>query len=164
VSTSATTARTGVDESHWELARVALPGLDVSRASIEEGDDHLVIIAPALGVVRVSRLPGTASAMRRRSELLIRLGNAHLPFELPVPLSPVVEIDGNCAVAMSWISGSAYPEGRGDPAALKAVLTAMRDVDTDSLADVLEPPHAYAGGGRWGELMLDVVSELPGAG
>jgi aminoglycoside phosphotransferase (APT) family kinase protein len=140
---------------------MALPGLDVSRASIEEGDDHLVVVAPALGVARVSRIPGTASVMRRRSALLTRLGDAGLPFEVPVPLSPVIEVDGYSAVAMSWIPGRAHPKDHGEPAALAAVLTAMRDVDAGSLADVLEPPHAYAGGPRWAEMTLDAVRELP---
>jgi aminoglycoside phosphotransferase (APT) family kinase protein len=161
VPASPETARAGVDESRWELARVALPGLDVSRARVEEGDDHLVVVAPGLGVVRISRIQGMASAMRRRCELLTRLGDAGLPFEVPVPLSPVIEIGGNCAVAMSWIPGSAHQEGSGDPAALQSVMVALSEVDAACLADVLEPPHAYAGAGRWGELMLDVVRELP---
>lgn len=137
--------------------------MDVSRASVEEGDDHLVVVAPGLGVVRISRVTGMAPVMRRRSELLTRLGDVGLPFEVPVPLSPVIEIGGNCAVAMSWIPGSAHQEGGGDPAALRAVLAALSEVDAACLADVLEPPHAYAGAGRWAELMLDVVQELPAA-
>jgi aminoglycoside phosphotransferase (APT) family kinase protein len=140
---------------------MALPGLDASQVSIEEGDDHLVVVAPTLGVVRISRLPGTAPVMRRRSELLTRLGQARLPFEVPAPLSPVIEAGGNCAVATSWIPGRAHPKDHGDPAALTAILAAIREVDADSMTDLLEPPHAYAGGERWGELILDVVDELP---
>ena len=49
-----------------------------------------------------------------------------------------------------------------DPAPFRTVLSALSAVDCAKLADVLYPPHEYAGGADWPRLMLeDVVPLFP---
>lgn len=66
-------------------------------------------------------------------------------------------------MAVTWIDGAAHPHGEGDPAALRDLLTAIRDVPlTPDLRAVLGEPHEYAGGPNWAELMADeVIPRLP---
>lgn len=150
-----------LDERHWRLAFEALPGLDKVEVSVAVGVDHDVVLAPEVGVVRLSRQLDNGAAMRRRRELLVRLNECGLPFLIPRPLSDVLEADGVSALAISWIPGSRHERDHGDPSALAGVMTALRSVDPERLADVLEPAHAYAGGEGWATLMADAVDELP---
>jgi aminoglycoside phosphotransferase (APT) family kinase protein len=150
-----------IDDRSWDLARQLLPGLELANVTSAVGADHSVLIAPEVGVVRLSRQSGTVELMRRRRELLLRLEILGLPFALPTPISEVIESDGICAMAMRWIPGSPYPKGTGDPTILAGVLNALRQVEVSDVFDVVEPAHAYAGGERWVELMLDAVEELP---
>lgn len=145
------------------VAAAVLPAADLDGAGLAGGAFHQVVLLPGTAVVRIARSPTAAAALPRRVELLRRLAAADLPFAVPVPLSDVVTVDGRTAVALTWLDGEpAAKETGGDPRQLAALLQALRDVDLRPLADVLGPPHEYAGGDRWGELMLEeVVPRLP---
>jgi Phosphotransferase enzyme family len=150
-----------LDAQSWALARQVLPELNGMAVSVTAGADHHVVVAPGIGIVRVSRQPGTAPLMRRRREVLIRLEQQAFPFAIPTPLSEVAESGDICAMAMRWLPGSPHQRGHGDPAVLAAVLDSLRSVDITALVDVVEPAHAYAGGHDWEQRMLDAVAELP---
>jgi aminoglycoside phosphotransferase (APT) family kinase protein len=152
---------TDLDDRSKALACEVLPGLAEVTVSVARGADHTVVVAPGVGVVRLSRQRGTVALMRKRRELLIRLEKQRLPFAIPSPLSEVIEASGMCAMAMRWMPGSPHPKGTGSPSVLAGVLDSLRAVDTAELIDVVEPEHAYAGGSDWERLMLDAVAELP---
>jgi aminoglycoside phosphotransferase (APT) family kinase protein len=147
----------------WVLAVASelLPGLDRGRASLEFGVEHVVVVAPEAGVVRISRAPGNRPVMERRVELLSELGRAGLPFTVPAPLSEVAVVDGYAAVALSWVPGEPDRAGNGDPAVLRQLLAALRQVDIGALGSVLASPHGYAGGEQWAELMAQAITRLP---
>ena len=138
-----------------------LPGLDRGRASLEFGVEHVVVVAPEVGVVRISRAPGNRPVMERRVELLSELGRAGLPFAVPEPLSEVAVVDGYAVVALSWLPGEPRRTGYDDPAPLRQLLAALRQVDIGVLSSALAPPHGYAGGAQWAELMTQAITRLP---
>lgn len=142
-------------------ARELLPDVEGSAVAVAHGSEHDVVIVAEIGVVRVSKQAGTAGLARRRTELLRRLGQAHLPFAIPLPLSEVTEFDGYAAVALSWVGGAPHAKDSASPEALARLLAALRGVDLAPLAELLEPPHGFAGGDRWGELMYQAVAQLP---
>lgn len=150
-----------------DLARLAcelLPGAD--RAELElfsDGRFHEVVLAPGVGAVRVAREAGQADQLRRVAALCRRLDAGQLPFAVPTPLGPVAEHDGRAALATAWIPGEPAPRGSPRVDGARFLLEALADVDVGGLADVLAPPHAYAGGERWHALLVDeVVPRLPG--
>jgi aminoglycoside phosphotransferase (APT) family kinase protein len=145
------------------MASALLPELDpaASASRLERGAEHVVVVAPDAGVVRINRTAGTEQLMRRRVELLHRLARLDLPFRVPEPLSQVVIFDSFPAVALSWVPGERHPPGDGDALVLRELLEALRAVEVESLRDVLAAPHGYAGGERWGELMAEAVAALP---
>jgi hypothetical protein len=100
------------------------------------------------------------------TEVLRQVAACGLPFAVPEPLTPVVRFGERAAVAVTWIDGSGSPKGKGDPAALREALAAIRAVPlTDDLTAVLGEPHEYAGGHRWhrwAHLMAEeVIPRLP---
>ena len=147
----------------WVLATASelLPGLDRGRASLEFGVEHVVVVAPEVGVVRISRAPGNRPVMERRVELLSELGRAGLPFAVPEPLSEVAVVDGYAVIALSWLPGEPRRTGYDDPAPLRQLLAALRQVDIGVLSSALAPPHGYAGGAQWAELMTQAITRLP---
>lgn len=145
----------------WDVATTLLPVRDRSTALFRQGGEHIVVVVPGAGVVRISRARGAEALARRRTELLSRLALTALPFAVPELLSEVTLFDGHAAVALSWLPGTAHPRGHGDPRALADVLAALRAVDTEGLVDALAPAHGYAGGERWAQLMQQAVAELP---
>lgn len=121
-----------------------------------------MVLAPGVGAVRVAREAGRADQLRRVAALCERLDTAGLPFAVPVPLGPVVEHDGRAALPTTWIPGQPAPRGSPRVDGAHLLLESLADVDVTALADVLAPPHAYAGGGRWHEILVDdVVPRLP---
>lgn len=145
-----------------DLVAAALPSCEPSEGKVVGGQFHDVVLFPGRGVVRIARRVGS-SELSRVVALLERLASAGLPFAIPEPIGPVVAVHGMEAVAMSWIGGAPSPKGTGPPGELARVLAAFADVDVDELADVLAPPHAYAGGPEWYRLMVDeVIPRLPG--
>lgn len=85
-----------------------------------------------------------------------------LPFATPEPLAEIATIDGRLALATSWVPGQPSPRGEGDPQVLRSVLGALAAVDLERVSDVLTEPHAYAGGSRWADVMLErAVPRLP---
>ncbi|MBC3839799.1 aminoglycoside phosphotransferase family protein [Streptacidiphilus sp. 4-A2] len=146
-----------------DIAAAALPGISLDRAGLAGGQFHEVVLLPGTAVVRIARTPAASAALPRRVELLRRLAAAGLPFAVPEPLSPVVTVGGRAAVALTWLDGAPAAKGEGgEPTQLAALLEAMRGVDLTALADVLGRPHEFAGGDRWGQLMLEeVVPRIP---
>lgn len=145
------------------VAAALLPGERMDGAGFARGGSHQVVLLPGTAVVRIARTAAAAALLPRRTELLHRLSALDLPFAVPVPLSEVVTVDGCTAVALSWMDGEPCPKGEGgDPKELTALLEALRSVDTAPFADLLARPLEYAGGDRWGEMMLDeAVPRLP---
>ncbi|GAA2395313.1 phosphotransferase family protein [Nonomuraea africana] len=145
-----------------DLAAVLLPRADLSSARLTQGQFHDVVLVPGVAAVRVAKGDVAASELRRRTEVLARLAGMNLPFLVPEPLGPVSIVDGRAAVAVSWVDGAAHPQGSGDPEKLRTLLDALASVDLALLEDVLDEPHAYAGRGRWAELLMEeVLPRLP---
>ncbi|WP_042399375.1 phosphotransferase family protein [Streptacidiphilus carbonis] len=154
------------DRTPEELLAVAaavLPGTDLRDASFAQGGSHTVVLLPGSAVVRIARTQAAAALLPRRTELLRRLGGLDLPFTVPTPLSEVVTAGGCTAVSLSWLDGSPSPKGEGgDAKELRALLEALRSVDTAPIAHLLARPLEYAGGDRWAEVMLhQAVPRLP---
>lgn len=144
------------------IAAELLPDSPLAGARQHQGQFHDVITVPGVAAVRVARGAASAAELPRRTELLARLAELDLPFEIPIPLGPVTTVSGRTAVAVSWIDGAMHPKGSGDPATLRSLLKSLASVDVTRLADVLDEPHAYAGRDRWADLLLDdVVPRLP---
>ncbi|MEU6343733.1 phosphotransferase [Streptomyces sp. NPDC046977] len=141
-----------------------LPGAPLDRARLAaDGNIHHVVLLPGIAAVRISKRPSGAEALPRRTELLRAVGAAGLPFAVPEPLTPVTDFDGRAAVAVSWIDGTALPEGEGDPAQIGELLRALRDVPlTAELRRALSPARPPAPAGGWaGVLAEDVIPRLP---
>lgn len=153
-----------LDEALVELTCELLPEADRTHLKLfGDGQFHEVILAPGIGAVRVARGLDRADELRRVSALCERLDALGLPFAVPTPLGPVVEHDGRAALATAWIPGEAAPRGSRHVDGARLLLESLADVDVAELADVLAPPHAYAGGPRWHDLLIDeVVPRLPG--
>ena len=148
------------------LIEVAVDLLDGAVAEdcavIDAGRFHQVVVAPGVGAVRVARRAGRSEEFRRVAALTERLDGLDLPFAVPVPLGPVVEHDGRAVLATAWLDGEPAPRNSPYVAGVRSLLAAMTTVDVDDLADLLAPPHAYAGGEDWEELLLEeVVPRLP---
>ncbi|GAB3990972.1 phosphotransferase family protein [Nocardioides marmoraquaticus] len=148
-----------------ELLAVAaelLPGLDADRVSVSAGQDHEVLLFPGTAVVRVARHPSAAAALERRTALLRALDALDLPFAVPTPLSPVRQVGGRTAVALSWLPGEVRSRDEVSPEALGELLDALAGVDLSAVAAYLDVPHAYAGRERWHDLLLaEAVPRLP---
>ena len=143
------------------IASCVLPG-SWDGAEVSRGQFHDVVLLPGVGVVRVARRAAAAAQLRRRTALLDRLGSLGMPFAVPEPLSDPIEVEGCTAVALSWIRGRPLPRGEGDPARLASLLAVLADAELSSVGDLLNRPHAYAGGDRWYELMIgEAVPRLP---
>ncbi|MFF0245933.1 phosphotransferase [Streptosporangium sandarakinum] len=145
-----------------EIAAEFLPGVSLDGARLARGQFHEVVLIPGIAAVRIARRETAAAELPRRTELLSRLAALDLPFRIPTPLGPVSTVNGRVAVAVSWLEGAAHPEGSGDLVRLRAVLDALASVDVTAIEDVLDEPHAYAGRGRWEELLVEeVIPRLP---
>jgi aminoglycoside phosphotransferase (APT) family kinase protein len=115
-----------------------------------------------LAAVRIARRPAAAAELPRRTELLVRLAGAGLPFAVPVPLSEVVSVDGRTAVALSWVDGRPAEKGAGRPGVIRRLLATLAEVPMAMLDGVLGPPHCYCGGPRWAEVIAtEVIPRLP---
>jgi aminoglycoside phosphotransferase (APT) family kinase protein len=138
-----------------------LLGARISRgARTVSGQFHDVVLVPGVAAVRIART--AAEELSRTMELVRRLENLDFPYALPGPLSDVSIVDGRAAVVTAWVDGRALPRGSGDPDELRRVLGALAEVPVASVDDVLNVPHAYAGGQHWEELMLnEAVPRLP---
>ncbi|WP_187279741.1 aminoglycoside phosphotransferase family protein [Quadrisphaera setariae] len=158
------------DDAVRATARRLLPDTaasHVSAAEVVRGEFHDVVLLPGRAVVKVAR--GLAAQhLERRAALLDALADAGLPLAVPRPLSEVVRTgEASAAVALSWVPGEPAPVGAGGEQRveqLQQLLTAMAAVDVSAGTPVgrcLDVPHAYAGRGRWAELMARVVAMLP---
>ena len=152
------------DSRRWqEIVDAVLPGTLVDgRHTVELGEFHEVLMLPGIGVVRVALSAQAAELMPRRLRLLGRLAALGLPFQVPVPLSDAVRVDGVTAAAQTWVPGAPRERGSGGAGELRRQVAALDAVDTSTLTDELAVPHAYAGGDRWAELLLgEVLPRLP---
>jgi aminoglycoside phosphotransferase (APT) family kinase protein len=129
-----------------------VPGHDWQGGRVEEGgDDHLVLVPgedrPA-AVVRFARRPEVAAVLPRRMSLLRAIA-AHLPFEVPEPVTEVTPTrrTGTCAVGQRFGAGAQHPPGDGDPAALRNVVEALAAVPPTAWAGLVEAP--YTDQPRW---------------
>ncbi|WP_405180868.1 aminoglycoside phosphotransferase family protein [Nocardia sp. NBC_01377] len=145
-----------------EIAAALLPGVRLDRAiPAADGNVHDVLLIPGSAAVRVSKRPLAAAAMPRRVEVLRRLAGAGLPFQVPEPLTPVTMFGDRAAVAVSWIDGTALPEGAGSVAQIAEVLSAVRSVPLDG--DLLAVLDTRPEGRHWAEIITaDIVPRLPG--
>lgn len=149
-----------------ELVEIALGLLPDAVAEdcrvVAAGQFHQVVVAPGAGAVRVARRQGQVEEFRRVAALTERLAALDLPFAVPVPLGPVTEHEGRAVLATAWVDGEPAPRNSPRVAGVRSLLAALTDVDVADLGDLLAPPHAYAGGDRWQELLLEeVVPRLP---
>lgn len=144
-----------------ETADALLPGAPWEKARLGRGGSHDVVLLPGVAAVRVATHPSAAAELPRRVALLHRLSKAGLPFAVPEPLTGVTAVAGRAAVALSWVDGSPTPRGEGDRGGIRDLLAALAAVKLADLDDLLGPPHAYAGGPRWPEMMVRVTELLP---
>ncbi|MDX1620635.1 MAG: phosphotransferase [Nitriliruptorales bacterium] len=152
----------GLERWQNEVERL-LPDTDLGGARVVEGTFHEVVLVPGVAAIRVARDEQADTETARQHDLLRRLGECSLPFAVPEPLDEVQELDGRPSLVCSWVPGNPAPKGHGDPEELRELLAALADVDLEGLRDVLAPPHAYAGGERWAEVMFgEAVPRLPG--
>ncbi len=145
----------------YEIAEALLPGVRLDGARVaEDGNIHDVLLVPGVAAVRVSRRPLAAASMPRRVQVLQALGDAGLPFVVPVPLTPVVMFGERAAVAVSWVEGSPLAEGEGSPEQVAEVLRAVREVPlTSELLAVLDDRDR---GPVWSDLLVsEVLPRLP---
>lgn len=154
---------TELDDALVDLARELLPSADPDDLELfDHGQFHQVVLAPRIGAIRVARQAGQPDQLRRVGTLCERLATAGLPFAVPTPLGPVVEHEGRAALATAWVPGQPAPKGSPRVNGARLLLESLADVDVAIVADVLAPPHAYAGGDRWHNLLVDeVVPCLP---
>lgn len=144
-----------------DLAAAVLPGADLGRAVVVQGEFHDVVLLPGEAVVKIARRAATPH-LERRAALHAALAAAGLPFAVPRPLGPVCHLGERAAVALSWVDGAPAPAGSADPVRLRDLLDAVASVDVATLGGLLDVPHAYAGRDGWAELMLDgVVPRMP---
>ncbi|RDI30708.1 aminoglycoside phosphotransferase family protein [Lentzea flaviverrucosa] len=144
-----------------EIASALLPGTSLDDAFVApDGNIHRVLLIPGVAAVRVSKRPLAAASMPRRVEVLRQLASAGLPFQVPVPLTPVTAFGDQAAVAVSWIGGTALPRGAGDPGQVAEVLEAVRSVPLDgALLEVLDD---RAQGPSWSEIIAEeIIPRLP---
>ncbi|MFC0549025.1 phosphotransferase family protein [Kutzneria chonburiensis] len=143
----------------FDIAAELLPGVSLSSAFVAtDGNVHDVLLIPGVAAVRVSKRPLAASLMPRRVEVLHQLASSGLPFQIPEPLTPVTLFDSRAAVAVSWVDGTALPEGQGSPSQLAEVLDAVRSVElTPSLLAVLDDRPA---GPSWSTVIESAVLPL----
>ncbi|MGZ3144345.1 phosphotransferase family protein [Lentzea chajnantorensis] len=144
-----------------EIAAALLPGVNLDRAVLAtEGNVHRVLLVPGTAAVRVSKRPLAAATMPRRVAVLHALAAADLPFQVPVPLTPVTPFGDRTAVAVSWLDGTPLPKGEGSPAQVAEVLEAVRSVPLD--AGLLAAVDGRAEGRHWSDVIgTDVVPRLP---
>ncbi|MCR3748128.1 aminoglycoside phosphotransferase family protein [Lentzea californiensis] len=143
-----------------EIASALLPGTRLDDALVApDGDIHRVLLIPGAAAVRVSKRPLAAASMPRRVEVLRHMASAGLPFQVPEPLTPVTTFGDQAAVAVSWIGGTALPQGAGDPAQVAEVLEAVRSVPLDdALLEVLDD---RARGPSWSEIIAGEIRSPP---
>ena len=140
------------------LAARALPKVELSQATLARGEFHDVVLIADLAAIRVTRTAEAADLLPRRVELLHRLSELGLPFAVPRPLADVVEWNGRCAVALSWIPGR--PAATASPAALRDLLKALALVSPSTLGDALDVAQSYAGRTDWEALMIHQAMPL----
>jgi hypothetical protein len=119
------------------LARRLLPGLASDASEVVSGQFHDVVLIPDRAAIRVARHTNGYERLARTTALLGCLSDFGLPFAGPTPLTDVVELDGQAAVATSWIPGAPSPRGVGDPQELRKVLDVLAAISVDALGDVL---------------------------
>lgn len=144
------------------IVAALLPHASLADARLKHGQFHDVVLLPGVAAVRIARREAAARDLPRRAALLTGLATLGLPFEIPRPLTDVATIAGRAAVAVSWLDGHPLPRGEGDPRRLATLLATLREVPLTAFDDLLGPPHAYAGGAAWHELLLtEAVPRLP---
>ena len=144
-----------------EIAAALVPGAPLDKARRGPGNVHDVVLLPGVAAVRVSKRPLGAAQMPRGVEILRAIKAAGPPFQVPEPLTPVMEFGSRRAVAVSWISGAGLPEGQGDPRRIAELLSAIRELPvTDELRRLLPAPRAHDG--HWARVIEhDVLPRLP---
>lgn len=144
------------------IAESVLPDADLSRARLAQGQFHDVVLLPEVAAVRIARQPATAVELPRRTALLRRLAEIGLPFAVPAPLTDPVAVGDRMAVATTWLPGRRLPERRWQPETMAALLAVLRAVPLESVADLLDRPHAYAGRDDWESVLLEqAIPRLP---
>ena len=143
----------------FDIAEELLPGVSLSAAFVAvDGNIHDVLLIPGVAAVRVSKRPLAAASMPRRVEVLRALAASDLPFQVPVPLTPVTMFDSRAAVAVSWIDGTALPEGEGSVEQVAEVLDAVHSVPLGpSLVAALDD---RASGPSWSSVIESSVLPL----
>jgi len=145
-----------------EIASVVMPNADCAGALVARGQFHDVVLLPGVAAVRVARRTAAAAQLPRRLALLDRLCQLNLPFAVPEPLTDAVRVGERVAAAVSWLPGKPLPQGEGHPARLGALLASLANVSLDDVADLLDRPHAYAGGDGWYDLLVsEAIPLLP---
>lgn len=151
-----------IDPELLAIAAELLPAADLTQARTATGQFHDVVLLPGVAAVRIARNAPAAAALPRRTAITARLAELDLPFAVPRPLTAVHTSNGRAAVAVSWVPGAGRRGEIDDAATFGTILSALSSVDCSALADVLYPPHEYAGGADWPRLMLeDVVPLFP---
>jgi len=119
---------------------------------IEHGSANLVVLAGSTAV-RIGRTPAAAEHSRRAQAVVDAL--PPLPFAVPLSLADPV-VDGEMvAIAQRRLDGIPHPSGHGDAVALGVLLDALAAVPVPPLLPHLAAPHAFMGGERWREVMVE---------
>ncbi|SDM28178.1 phosphotransferase family protein [Allokutzneria albata] len=146
-----------------EIADALLPGVRLDSARLFRGGMHDVVLVPEVAAVRVSRRDSGTAALPRRTEVLRMIASSGLPFAVPEPLTPVTTFGERAAVAVSWVGGTALPEGQGDPEKIAPLLRAIRECPVSpELEALLHVPPTYPDGRHWGQVLIEeVIPRLP---
>jgi aminoglycoside phosphotransferase (APT) family kinase protein len=146
-----------------EIAEALVPGARLADARLTQGQHHHVVLLPGVAAVRISRSPWTTDALPHRVEKLRAIAAAGLPFAVPDVLTPVTTFGEHAAVAVSWIAGTALPEGVGDPRRIGELLRTLREFPvTPELRAALGAPRPAAEQPRWAGVLVDeVLPRLP---
>ncbi|WP_232620768.1 phosphotransferase [Rothia kristinae] len=112
------------------------------------GSAHLVVNAGQRVSVRVAKNHLVGRQVQRRTDLLCALPS-DLPFEVPRPLTRVLERGGHVAVGLTWVPGRPREVGPAPARALGRALRAIDAIDPAPLAAMLEPSQSHWGGSHW---------------
>lgn len=127
------------------LAQRIFPDLDPSRCHVEEGGQfHRVLILAPHAVIRMARTSEASAQMPRSVALHNQLAQL-LPVPVPRQLGPLVQHEGQAAVALSYLPGAAHRPHTGDAEILRGIVTMLAEAPLDELRPLLSEPFAFRG-------------------
>ncbi|PRB68785.1 phosphotransferase [Arthrobacter sp. MYb213] len=143
------------------IVEAAIAGLPLrirraQRTTINEGSAHVVVLLEDHAAIRVTRDLFTAHKLRRRQQLVDSIPS-DIGLVVPRSLGPVVEVEGQAAVATEFVSSAPCPAGEGDPEELQRLLEAVSSIDPAPLQPILNEPLSFCGGANWYSVQIEEV-------